>query len=257
MRTMCKKICSLAVLAIATLCLLHSSFAQLEEIESAVIQENYKLVQELAQKFLATNSTSSDAHEVKYYYALSYLRLDDYAKARNILEQLLKENLDYGVRDKCYLSLYDTHYMEGDYLQALQVIEKIKKISPRSEFISLVYLRLARVNLKLARWSAAREYLKKIVDGFPNSLEYHIAKQLLQEKQYFAVQVGAFVDRDKAEEVLNELKQKGEYAYVVETLDHRNRQFYRVRVGQLTLLDDAENLKDKLSKEGYPTRIYP
>jgi hypothetical protein len=30
-----------------------------------------------------------------------------------------------------------------------------------------------------------------------------------------------------------------------------------VRVGQLTLLDDAQKLESKLTRLGYPTKIYP
>ncbi len=55
----------------------------------------------------------------------------------------------------------------------------------------------------------------------------------------------------------SELQQKGEYAYIVETVDPQGRKFYRVRVGQLVLLDEAQKLKSKLSKAGYPTEIYP
>jgi hypothetical protein len=56
---------------------------------------------------------------------------------------------------------------------------------------------------------------------------------------------------------LTELKSKKEYAYIVETMDRHKRKFYRVRVGQLILLDEAQKLKSRLSKLGYPTKIYP
>ena len=102
-----------------------------------------------------------------------------------------------------------------------------------------------------------KEYLNKILDKFPNSLEYLIAQQLLEEKQFFAVQVGAFLDQKRAEQLTVQLKEKDEYAYIIETLDRQNKKFYRVRVGQMARLSDAEELKDKLAKEGYPTQIYP
>ena len=111
--------------------------------------------------------------------------------------------------------------------------------------------------MKLAHWNEARKYLEKITTDFPDSMEVHVAKQLLNEKQYFAVQVGAFIERQRAEKLANELQKKGEYAYVVEMADQQERTFYRVRVGQLVLLEKAEKLKSKLSKEGYPTQIYP
>ena len=134
--------------------------------------------------------------------------------------------------------------------------ELLKK-GPRSEIESLVYLKLARANLKLSRWEEAQKYLKKIIKDFPQSPESHLAKQLLEEKQYFTVQVGAFLDRDKAETLTVDLKDKGEYAYIIETMDSSGRQFYRVRVGQLAVLDEANKLSQKLSSLGYPAQVYP
>ncbi len=99
--------------------------------------------------------------------------------------------------------------------------------------------------------------LKKITKRFPESLEAHVAKQFLNEKQYFAVQVGAFIERNRAEKLITELQEKGEYAYIVETIDQQKRKFYRVRVGQIALMDEAQKLKLKLSEAGYPSEIYP
>ena len=112
--------------------------------------------------------------------------------------------------------------------------------------------------MKLAKWSEAKDYLNRVASLFPNSFEGAIAKQLLEEPQYFSVQVGAFKDRSGAEALATELKQKNEYAYTIETVDSQNTKFYRVRVGHLTLLDDAQKLKSELSTKGYPTtQIFP
>ena len=61
----------------------------------------------------------------------------------------------------------------------------------------------------------------------------------------------------KAEGLVQELKSRGEYAYIVETIDHAQKKFYRVRIGQLSTLEEAEGLKVKLAQFGYPARIYP
>ena len=80
---------------------------------------------------------------------------------------------------------------------------------------------------------------------------------LWKRKQYFAVQVGAFVEQKRAESLVTQLQQQGEYAYIVETKNRENTKFFRVRVGQNTLLADTQELKLKLASQGYPTRIYP
>ena len=46
----------------------------------------------------------------------------------------------------------------------------------------------------------------------------------------------------RAAEQVEELKRKGEYAYIVETVDAQKRTFFRVRVGQLAMLEEAERL---------------
>lgn len=229
----------------------------LKDIETAIIKQDYKQAKEMASQSLSSELNDDDKNEVLYYSGLCDLRLGLYVEARETFTGLIKAKTDEMLRDKTYLGLFDSYYMDGEYEQALDTAKRLLDISPKSEFLSLVYLKFARANLRLAKWDKAREYLKKITVQFPESLETHIAKQLLNEKQYFAVQVGAFMDQKRAEKLTLELQKKGEYAYIVETVDQQGRKFFRVRVGQLVLLDEAQKLESKLSREGYPTQIYP
>ena len=84
-----------------------------------------------------------------------------------------------------------------------------------------------------------------------------MAKQLLEEKQYFAVQVGSFLDKSRAMALIDYLKNNEQYSYVVETSSPEGQKYYRVRVGQMSSLKDAEELKKRLDKLGYSTLIYP
>ena len=103
----------------------------------------------------------------------------------------------------------------------------------------------------------AKEYLNKVINEFPQSPEAPIAKQLLEEKQYFSVQVGAFLDKGRAITLVHDLKVSGQDAYIVEIMATDGEKFYRVRVGQMSSLKDAEDLEKRLSKLGFPTLIYP
>ncbi|MCK5180379.1 MAG: SPOR domain-containing protein [Candidatus Omnitrophica bacterium] len=229
----------------------------LKNIEIAIIKQDYNQAKEIATQLLSSELNADERDEILYYLGLCDLRLGQYDQARETFTELTGKKIDGTLRDKAYLGLFDGYYGGGYYEQAQRIAKRLLKISPKSEFLSLIYLKSARANLKLAQWHEAREYLKKITVQFPDSLETHVAKQLLNEKQYFAVQVGAFIDRKRAENLTGELQQEGEYAYIVETIDQQDRKFYRVRVGQLSLLDEAQKLKLKLSKAGYPTQIYP
>jgi len=228
------------------------------EIETAVLQKDYKLLQQLSQDLLNQSTDETISQQARYYLGISHIELREYDQARAIFgEMIKKKDLPPELKDKAYLGLFDAYYLDEQYTRAKETIHKLLKASPRSEFLSLVYLKAARVNLKLTRWQEAQDYLQKILHQFPESFEAYTAKQLLEEEQYFAVQVGAFMDRHLAESVVFDLKLKNEYAYIVETVDRENLTFYRVRVGQTARLNEARKLEMKLAEQGYPTQIYP
>lgn len=226
-------------------------------IETAVLRQDYVQVEKLANALLGRKPPRSVLRKAQYYLGLSQLEQGRYDEAAASFKKISKNGGDASLREKACLGIFDAYYLKEDYDEAAQVIESLLKQNPLPEAMSLVYLKWAKVNLKLARWGEAHDYLQKIVSSFPNSLEVPAARQLLAEKQYFAVQVGSFSDRALAEQLAGELKQKQEYAYLVETADPQGRKFYRVRVGQLALLKEAKKLELKLSQAGYPTQIYP
>ncbi len=243
--------------AAAVLLLSGFSSVHVADIETAVIEKDFKAAKQLATDYIAQNPKGEDVDQARYYLGLSKLYLKEYAAARAILEALVT-NLTAGRwKDNAALGIIDSFYMEGHYQVALEKAQTLLKEKKDSEILSLIYLKIARANMRLARWKEARVYLDKIAKTFPDSLESHAAKQLLEEKQFFAVQVGSFLDRGRADTLVQKLLNQNEYAYIVETIDKSGAKFYRVRVGQLSRLEEAEKLDQKLSENGYPTRIYP
>jgi tetratricopeptide (TPR) repeat protein len=252
-----KNLLPLSIIFVTSLCQLGFDRSAIDDIEMSVVQEDYKTVRDQAEKYLAENPTRDQRNKLNYYLGLSYVRLGEHAKARSIFQSLLSEGLDSKTQDLAYMGLFDCYYLDEDYIKAHDTIAQLLKLRPKSEYLSVIYLKYARVNLKLAQWEDAHYYLEKILNEFPNSLEARTAQQLLAEKYYFAVQVGSFLDRARAEQLVNELKDKGEYVYIVETLDPKSAKYFRVRVGQLAELEEAQKLRTKLSQKGYPAQIYP
>ena len=248
----------IGVLTLSLLLPAVSAFADLAQVEEAIIKEDYTSAKLLAEEILKFAVVEKPVtYQTNYYLALSELRLGEYPEATNIFKKLLKEDLPQDLKDKSYLGLFEAYYDQEEYHKAQKIAKTMIKKSRHSSFGSLMYLKLARSYLKLAQWEKARETLEKVVHDYPDSVEAHTAQQLLEEKQYFAVQIGAFLDRQRAENLVEELKSRQKYAYIVETVDRDNRTFYRVRVGQLARLKEAKVLKSALSEEGYPARIYP
>jgi len=233
------------------------SYAAMSDIEAALMDKDYAQVRELSSGIMKDSNSPSERTEAQYYYGLAQLRLGQYADARSAFQSVMDAHPAQDTYDKAALSLTEGFYMDGLYSDALDTANKLYKKSPHSSFLSLVYFKIAGADLKLMRWEDAHEFLNKIIAEFPQSPEAPIAKQLLEEKQYFAVQVGSFLDKGRALTLIDDLKGSGQYAYVVETAASDGQTYYRVRVGQMSSLNDAEDLKKRLDKLGYPTLIYP
>jgi tetratricopeptide (TPR) repeat protein len=229
----------------------------ISELEATIIQEDYKKANDMAKDLLKTKLAGNDFVQVEYYLGLSYLRLGDYPQAYDVFKKVVNDRPATELYEKAYVGVIDALYMQGYYENALKEVLSLMNRHAKSEMMSLFYLKAARSNLKLARWTKAKEFLQKILKEYPESFESGVARQLLDEKQYFTVQVGAFTEQVRAERLVKELIQRKEYAYIVETKSPDGTIFFRVRVGQMTALKDAQALESKLSNFGYPTRIYP
>jgi tetratricopeptide (TPR) repeat protein len=236
--------------------LLHA-YAAMPDIEAAIMDKDYAKARELASGIMKDSNSPAERTEAQYYYGLAQLRLGQYDEARSSFQNVMDTHPAQDIYDKSALSLIEGFYMAGQYTDALQSSKELLKKSPQSSFLSLIYLKVSGADLKLMRWEDANEYLNKIITEFPHSPEAPIARQLLEEKQYFAVQVGSFLDKGRALSLIDDLKGNGQYAYVVETSGSDGQTYYRVRVGQMSSLTQAEELKKSLDKLGYPTLIYP
>ena len=234
-----------------------ASAATLQDVETSILKKKFDHAQALAEEIISTTNSPAQKSRARYYAGLSLLRQSKYALARIQFKEILNGHPTPETAEQASLGLIDSFYLDGMYQAALNSAQEFLNRDPTPDSLSLVYLKMARTQLKLAQWPKAHSLLQKIIREFPNRLEEKTAQQLLLEKQYFAVQVGSFKERSMAAELLQELTQKGEYAYIVEVTSVTGQKFYRVRVGQLAALGEAQELETKLLKQGYPTMIYP
>jgi len=231
--------------------------ASLEDIKTAVLQEDFAKVKTLSEQALASPLPGTEQEQILYYLALSQLYAGEDNEARGNFQRIVDSTKDMDLYDQSCIGVISSYYLSGYYREALKRSHQLLAQRPDSNYLSLVYLKIARANLKLRNWEPARRYLKKVMNDFPDSLESYAAKQLLEEKQFFTVQVGAFLSRERALNLVGELRLKGQYGYIVETEDKKGNIFYRVRVGEVASLDAANKLKERLSTLGYPALIYP
>lgn len=233
------------------------AFASLNEIEAAVMEKDYESVRTLSANLLRKSSDNQERLQAQYYLGLGQLRLGKYAESRKSFSLVIQAHPKSELYDKSVSGLIEGLYVSGFYQDAIAESQRFIRNHPNSAYLSLVYLKMARSNLKLMRWEEANQLLAKILKDYPQSMEASIAKQLMEEKQYFTVQVGAFEDKTRAVSLSMDLKKDKYYSYLVETVSPDGKKYYRVRVGQMTSLQKAKELENRLTKLGYPALIYP
>ncbi len=233
------------------------SYSSNLDMEAAIMNKDYKQAKILAVGILKSTANPKDRIEAEYYLGLSQLRLGQYVEARSAFQIVMLAANSQDLYDRAALGMVEALYVPGLYKEALKDSKDLLSKSPHSSFLSSIYLKIARIHLKLTQWKEAKEYLQIVINEFPKSLEASIAQNLMEEKEYFAVQVGSFLDQDKAVQLMEQLRSNGQYVYIVETTSFDNKRFYRVRIGQTTSLSDAKTLEAKLSHLGLPTLIYP
>lgn len=89
-----------------------------------------------------------------------------------------------------------------------------------------------------------------IAEGIADGILDTLNSENETEENYYRVQVGAFRNRNYAENLLNELLEEEFPAFIEES-----NGLYRVQVGGYTSLEDAADMEKQLKRAGYPTII--
>ena len=229
----------------------------LSTLQAALMNRDFVRVGEIVRVLLKERPSAEQEATLRYYSGLSALRLGRYAEAENVFRRLEASRLQEELSDQVTAGLIDALYLQGFYEKALQESGRALARRRGSAMSSAFYLKAARANLKLAHWVKAGELLRRLAEEYPLSFESDVARQLLEEQQYFTVQVGSFTDKALAQRLVDELTRRQEYAFIVESRASDGRTNFRVRVGRLSNLRDAVTLEAKLAGLGYPTLIYP
>lgn len=248
-----KKI-TLVLITIATI-LFNCAISRAEKIEELFLNNDYPAVIDEAGSILSKGTNQPNADKVYYYLGLSNIRLGNFSEARNDLNILLRDFTNSKFKDRASLAIADSFFLEENYLEAKNTYEKLAKNSG-SDILSLVYYKLSQTNMKLGNWQEAKDCLEKLKNEFPQSFEASLARTINVSEEYFTVQVGSFLNKEKAKMTASELKSSGFDSYIAETIS-QGKTFYRVRVGKLSSLNEAKELEKQLTGKNYPTKIFP
>lgn len=205
-----------------------------------------------------------EPHSAELYYllALSYLKDGNYLRASDIFEIIMKEFKGSKFNDEAGMGLGDTYLLRGDYTKAHDCYQKVIKNNPNTKLKAQLYYRISEVGFKEGNTEQGKEYLTKLKEKFPLTLEVKQDQGIcLVEKNNFTfnyfVQLGSFVNPANANNLKEKLISSGYPAYIDESVTASGQKSYRVGVGKLKSRQEAEELNKKLVGEGYPTKICP
>jgi tetratricopeptide (TPR) repeat protein len=235
----------------------------LEKLKSHFLQGDYNLAISEGERLLANAPAQEQGLDLLYYFlGLSYLRVENYLRASDIFEIILEEFPDTRLKDEARLSLGDSYFLRGDHARARAYYQEALNKNVNTKYKALIYSRLSLAGFKEGDTQVAKEYLDKIKSEFPQGLE-SVTKEgacsLPDTKTgiYYSVQVGSFSKSANARNLTQKLIREGYSAYTEEALISGGARTYRVKVGKLSLLKEAEQLAKELTHKGYPTRICP
>jgi len=155
------------------------SSVTLEDIETAVIEREYAKAKSLAQKFLDAGPGLAQKNEAMYFLGLSELFLGEPESAREIFVRVLNNNPNPDLKGRVLIGEIDAYSFQDKYEVALHKAEALLRDKPDRGMEGLIYLKIARANLRLGRWEDSRRALNKIIALGPDSLEAVTARQLL------------------------------------------------------------------------------
>lgn len=243
------------VLLVSLVLLVESGYSlNLDKVKADFLKGDYKQAILEGEKILAnTQPHSQHLDELYYILGLSYLKDGNFLRASDIFEIIFNEFKDSAFEEEAKLGLGDTYFLQGNYTQSQRYYQDLIN----SKLKAAVYYRLSQCAVKLGDSQVAKEYLDKLKQEFPLSLETRLQQELYPPSDiYYTVQVGCFSRATNAQNLVQKLTQKGYPAYIEEINTH-GKLNYRVRAGKFSLIQEAKETARKLSQEGYPTKVFP
>ncbi len=140
-----------------------------------------------------------------------------------------------------------------DFKNALVTLNQLSKNYPNSELKDEVLFWIGVALIESGNKESGYKTLQELVNMFPKSIWANRAKNLIPatipQKEYYAVQVGSFRNKENAEKRIEELKTKGFDARIVEALV-MDKIHYRVWVGEFETMEQAKSFAAKLDSLG-------
>lgn len=237
----------------------------LERVKIAYLQGNYhQAITEGEQALAGLSSGAGARSELYYLLGLSYSKSSELARAADYFEKAQKASGSSNAREAALLSLGDTYLLREDLPKAEEHYTAFINANAHSKLKAQAYHRLSQLCLRKGDTQKARQYIERLKKEFPfsseNDLSFNqcaISPQVFSLEIFYSVQVGSFSKEGNARNLAHKLVANGFPAYIEEGESKDAGKMYRVKVGKTRQRSEAVEFKEKLSQQGYPTKICP
>lgn len=210
-------------------------------IDKLFLEGRYKEVVDEASRKIESRSGRTD--EVYYLKGLSELKLNRFSDARDSFNKILSKYQQSKLTFDAYTGIGDAYFLEGNVNEALRVYNEILVKFPEDRNITVIRDRINDCRSKMGLTEKPKP---------AGNVEYEKTHQEISGN--FSVQVGSFGSKNNAQKFEKKLRAKGYDSYIdLPVAEHDN--LYRVKVGKLQSRQDAENLANRLKRDGYRTAI--
>ena len=225
-----------------------------DTLKADFLQGNYRrvIIEAQAERF---NIQGSD--ELNYLVGLSYLKEDKLEQAQDCFRRILSDPAGK-FKEQAGQALADVYLIKGQFQDAEDIYKKLLEDNSNTNLKAGILYRLSQSGYRKGNKEESGEYLLKLKRDFPLNLELRSSKgiphsqPLLNEIGEFSVQVGFFVKNLNAVNFKNKLLAMGYLAYV-----EGSSEGYRVKVGRFKTQVEALDTENKLSREGFSTKLCP
>ncbi|MCX7994796.1 MAG: SPOR domain-containing protein [candidate division WOR-3 bacterium] len=190
--------------------------------------------------------------EVYYYLA----KLTTYPDSTIIFyKKIIDNHPNSRYADIAYLETAKTFIGIEDFKNALHYLNELNKNFPDTELKDEILFWTGIAYIETGNKNGGYQALQELIKKYPRSIWANRAKNLLPselpqpQKEYYTVQVGSFRNKENAVKRVEELKQKGFEARIVEAVV-MDKTHYRVWVGEFETMEKAKSLVAKLDSLG-------
>lgn len=230
--------------------------SDLESVKIDFLQGNYRRVIFEGQAQLS-QINSSNADELNYILGLSYFQESKLDLAQDCFWRILSKPSSK-FKDQASLALADTYLVSGQFQKAEDGYSSLINDGSSHNLKSAILYRLSQLEFKKGASQQGNDYWFKLKKDFPLSPELRSAKGFVflktpaTETGEYSIQLGFFTSSANANNFKDTLLHKNYPAYV-----ESYGAGFKVKVGKFKLLKEALDLENKLSGEGFQTKICP